>query len=136
MPDLETELSLLPRAHLNFELEVNVADLGSGFRLECTYNRDLYSADTVQRWLGHFEMLLRGAVASPEIPTAELVLLTDTDRERIVAWNATEAAVPGGPSCWLHPGSRVAATRQPTIASVPMALVCWGRWSPRTRCRA
>jgi amino acid adenylation domain-containing protein len=96
MADLETELTLLPRAHLNFELEMNVADLGSGFRLECTYNRDLYSADTVLRWLGHFEMLLRGAVASPQTPTAELALLTDADREQIAAWNATEAAVPGG----------------------------------------
>lgn len=51
-----------PRAFEAFEMFMNVAHHHGGLRLECQYNRDLYDAETVRRWLRAFETLLLAAV--------------------------------------------------------------------------
>lgn len=59
---LSMECESNPRAFEAFEIFVNVAHHRGGLRLECQYNRDLYDAVTVRRWLRAFETLLLAAV--------------------------------------------------------------------------
>jgi amino acid adenylation domain-containing protein len=70
-----------PRRHLNFELEMHVTDTGREFVLECCYNPDLWTAETIRRWLGHYAKLL--ADADPETPLDRLLLLTDAEGQHL-----------------------------------------------------
>ena len=94
LPGLALELQSNPRTHETFELFVNAVDTGAGLRVECQYNADLFDAATVRRWLAGYELLLRGALTDPEQPIGRLPIVTDADRARLAAWNATEAPYP------------------------------------------
>ena len=65
-----------PKSFSNFELAVNLVDNGSDILVECDYNADLFTAETVERWLSHYESLLRGIVAQPADPIGALPLVS------------------------------------------------------------
>ncbi|MDR7067470.1 amino acid adenylation domain-containing protein [Pseudoxanthomonas japonensis] len=73
--DLELDFTTNPRSHDNFELSVNAVQVDGQLRLECQYNRDLFDAATVRRWLAAYETLLRSAVDRPAEPMARLPLV-------------------------------------------------------------
>ena len=50
-----------------WELSWNVVDMGNEFLVECDYNSDVYDAQTIQRWIRQYEMLLRAALQNPGI---------------------------------------------------------------------
>ena len=56
------------------------------------YNPDLFDRETIERLSDHFRMLLAAIVAAPQAPLDALPLLTDADRARLWALNATEPA--------------------------------------------
>ncbi|MFG3027365.1 non-ribosomal peptide synthase/polyketide synthase [Streptomyces sp. NPDC048253] len=59
------------------------------------YRTDLFEAATVDRILGHYRTLLADALARPVTPIADLELLDDGERHRILHdWNDTAHAVP------------------------------------------
>jgi amino acid adenylation domain-containing protein len=92
--DSRAEVFLAARKHVNFEIELQLAETRRGVVLELAYNSDLFSRESIQRWLGHYEELLAGALANPETPIDRLPLLRDSDRVAVMAWNHTEAAYP------------------------------------------
>jgi amino acid adenylation domain-containing protein len=95
LPGMAMELVSNPRVHETFELFINAVDAGpAGMRLECQYNRDLFDAATVRRWLAGFEVLLRGAVGDPQLAIGRLPIVPDADRAALAAWNRTEADYP------------------------------------------
>ena len=60
-----------------------------------TYNPDLFDGAAITRTVGNWTTLLMGAVADPGKHVAELPLLTDEERDRIVvAWNDTRVNYP------------------------------------------
>jgi len=83
--DLQVDFTTNPRSHDNFELSVNAVQVGGGVRLECQYNRDLFDAATVRRWLAAYETLLRAAVDMPEAPMAGLSLVDGPALAELVA---------------------------------------------------
>ena len=98
VPGLGFEVAGNARRFETFELFVNAVDLGSdGMRLECQYNRDLFDAQTVARWMSAFETLLSDAAAEPERALGALALLGEADARQLEAWNATEVDYPGDP---------------------------------------
>jgi amino acid adenylation domain-containing protein len=59
------------------------------------HNADLFDATTVDRYLAHWQTLLRAALAAPERPLAELPLLDASARHQLTAeWNDTAADFP------------------------------------------
>ncbi|MFD0737894.1 amino acid adenylation domain-containing protein [Lysobacter koreensis] len=84
-PDLEFECSANPRSHENFELFVNAVPVTGGLRLECQYNRDLFDAASIRRWMGAYATLLRAAVEQPDQAIATLPLLDAPARAELVA---------------------------------------------------
>ena len=92
-PGLEVDVTGNPRVAENFELFVNaVLDAGQ-LRLEAQYKTDLFSHETVQRWLNCFEMLLAAAVRSQrETRIADINLTSVADHALLQQWNATTAA--------------------------------------------
>ncbi len=64
-----------PRRAAMFDLYLNAAERASGeILVQCDYNTALIEPDTMQRWLGHYQALLRGIAADPARPLADLPL--------------------------------------------------------------
>ncbi len=85
---LETGLSA-------FDLTLSVRPRRGGLELEAEYSSELFEAATVERLLGHLEVLLEVGVAEPQRRISALPLLRESERMQIVEeWNATEAAYP------------------------------------------
>lgn len=71
------------------ETEDGALDVTAEFAL------DLFKADTIRRFLGHFRSILEGFVATPSAKLSQLPLLTAAERtEMLVGWNATHADYP------------------------------------------
>jgi amino acid adenylation domain-containing protein/non-ribosomal peptide synthase protein (TIGR01720 family) len=59
------------------------------------YSTDLFEPQTIKRLVGHFEKLLAGVVANPELICSALPLLNEAERQQLlVEWNETETAYP------------------------------------------
>jgi amino acid adenylation domain-containing protein len=62
-----------------------------------TYNPDLFDASTITRLVDHWQTLLARAIATPDRSIAEIPLLTESEREKIlVDWNDTHVDYPEG----------------------------------------
>jgi amino acid adenylation domain-containing protein len=79
----------------NSDITVDVVEESSRLRVDCTYNADLFHAETINRWLGHFETLCEGMVADPSRLLSRLPLLSASEQEQIlVDWNQTALEFP------------------------------------------
>lgn len=59
------------------------------------YSTDLFTKETVVRLADHFQTLLAGIVASPNLPMSNLPLITARERQQMLAaWNETAADYP------------------------------------------
>ncbi|PTL76953.1 non-ribosomal peptide synthetase, partial [Vitiosangium sp. GDMCC 1.1324] len=78
-----------------FDLSLAFTDSPEGLGVSFEYNTDLFDEATVARMAGHLEVLLKGAVDQPEQRVAELPLLTEAERQKLlVDWNDTRAPLP------------------------------------------
>ena len=72
----------------NNGLGVDSSEGISGF---VVYSTDLFDAATINRMLGHFQILLEGIVANPEQRVAELPILSEAElHQLLVEWNNTK----------------------------------------------
>lgn len=82
-----------------------------------TYNTDIFDAITIERLLGHFQMLLESIVANPEQKLSDLNLLTGSERHQVlVEWNSTEKEY--GLGRCLHQCFEAQARRTPGAVAV------------------
>ena len=59
------------------------------------YALDLFNAETIQRFLGHFQTVLEGIAANQDQRLSDLPLLTPAEKRRmLVDWNATDVDYP------------------------------------------
>ena len=59
------------------------------------YSTDLFEATTIERMLGHFEVLLEGMVEDPATRVSKSPLLTEEEQQKLlVGWNETAADYP------------------------------------------
>ncbi|MFI6785384.1 condensation domain-containing protein, partial [Micromonospora sp. NPDC050276] len=98
------EASLLPTgsAPAKFDLDLSFTELpGGGMRGRITYAADLFDAEAVQGLADRLVHLLDRAIDRPDLPIANLDILTADERHRIlVGWNDTSrsyapATLPG-----------------------------------------
>jgi amino acid adenylation domain-containing protein len=94
-----------------FDLDFLAEARPGGLWLECSYKTGLFEPATIERLLGHLEVLLRGAVADPSARLSELPLLTPAERHaELVTWNDTAGEVP---AITTHEGFAAQAARTP-----------------------
>ncbi|MDZ7286762.1 MAG: amino acid adenylation domain-containing protein [candidate division KSB1 bacterium] len=73
-----------------FDLTLMMAEATNGLSASLYYNRDLFEAETIDRFIQHFETLLRSLVAEPAQSIARLALLPpEEERKLLVEWNDT-----------------------------------------------
>src|SRR6185437_12200703 len=78
-----------------FDLSFLAKARAGGLWFECSYKTALFDHDTVERLLGHLELLLRGAAANPAARLSELPMLTEAERRReFVEWNSAGSHYP------------------------------------------
>ena len=59
------------------------------------YNTDLFDSSTIERLVGHYEILLDSIAADPNRRISDLPLLTEAEHSQLlVEWNATKADYP------------------------------------------
>jgi amino acid adenylation domain-containing protein len=91
-PGLRAELTAVARSYENFEIFINAVEHAGGLRLECQYNRDLFDAETIRRWLVSLETLLAAAAAAaPDAPLGKLDVRGTAEREALTRFNDTAA---------------------------------------------
>lgn len=94
-PGLEIAIDPNPKAAVNFDLFLNVVETPSGLTIDCDYNSDLFDESTIQRWLSHFETMLKGIAADSQSPIARLPFLSHSERETMLFdWNKTDRNFP------------------------------------------
>ncbi|HSS52816.1 MAG TPA: amino acid adenylation domain-containing protein, partial [Thermoanaerobaculia bacterium] len=95
IPGLALDLVSTPLGWAPFDLVVTVSSGEGELVCETLFAADLYDPSTVRRLLRHFEILLRGIVAEPARPVAELPLLSAGERGQILLeWNDTGSIFP------------------------------------------
>lgn len=113
---LTMEFDSNPRSFETFELFINAVQVGGELRLECQYNRDLFDAATVHRWLKAFETLLRSAVECDETAIGRLGLLDAGAQEELRALQPAPVAFDR--SCRMHEHFEAQADRTPSHVAV------------------
>ena len=92
---LESQITLAPKGFNIFDLTFDLLDSEKDLRIECRFNTDLFDADRIQTWLGHWKTLLEEMVADPARPISALPMLNAEERKHLLReWNDTEAEFP------------------------------------------
>jgi amino acid adenylation domain-containing protein len=95
LPGLQLEVTPNSKAHVNFDLFLNVIESNEGLRLDCDYNTDLFDAATIDRWLDCYQGLLEMIVADPAQTVERVTYLSPVQRQRVLLdFNRTEAQFP------------------------------------------
>jgi amino acid adenylation domain-containing protein len=78
-----------------FDLDFLAEARSDGLWLECSYKTALFDATTIERLLGHLEVLLRGILADPAARLSALPVLTESElRRELDEWNDAAGGVP------------------------------------------
>jgi len=94
-PGLQLNVIDVPGDTAKFELTLVLRMTRGGLEAGVEYNRDLFERATVERLLGHYETLLRGALQQPQRHLSELPLLTEAERRQLLFdWNDTRTDYP------------------------------------------
>ncbi|WP_228379513.1 condensation domain-containing protein, partial [Pseudomonas aeruginosa] len=81
LPGLSLERMEWRSSSVAFDLTLDVHEAEDGIWASFGYATDLFEASTVERLARHWQNLLRGIVAEPGRPVAELPLLLDEERD-------------------------------------------------------
>jgi len=74
------------------ELVLHLEEHSAGPLMTAGYDSVLFDPGTIQRFLGHYEMLLANAIADPEKPISRLAILTEPERRQLLnEWNSAAA---------------------------------------------
>jgi amino acid adenylation domain-containing protein len=95
LPGIQVEVTPNSKAHVNFDLFLNVIESNDGLRLDCDYNTDLFDAATIDRWLDCYQCLLEMIVSDPGQTVERVPYLSASQRQRVLLdYNRTQAEFP------------------------------------------
>ena len=78
-----------------FDLYLELDERPDGIVGRFLYNTELFDKTTIERMAGHWEMLLRSIVETPDRRLSELTLLREDEKRQLLAeWNDTQTEYP------------------------------------------
>ncbi|MGI9290684.1 MAG: non-ribosomal peptide synthase/polyketide synthase [Gammaproteobacteria bacterium] len=78
-----------------FDLMFFVFDTNNSLSVRLEYNTDLFEAETIERMIDHFEVLLGHIISEPETGIQELPLLNQAEKQTLLyEWNDTQREYP------------------------------------------
>ncbi len=97
LPDVTIEAIETHSGTSKFDLTLFMTEDETGLHGAIEYNTDLWQQTSVTRMADHFVCLLAAIVADPTCSVAELSILPEAERRRVVEeWNATATSYPRG----------------------------------------
>lgn len=81
---LQHERIQADHATAKFDLAMFAGEVPDGLRIAIEYCADLFEAETVERMLEHYHLLLDAALADPGCPVSRLPMLSEAERELIL----------------------------------------------------
>jgi len=95
LPGISLTPGLVERGTAQCDLSLSLWQTKTGLLGSCEYNTDLFKAHTIDRMVGHYQILLEAIAVNPDQPISELSLLTEAERQQLlVEWNNTWAEYP------------------------------------------
>ena len=85
-----------------FDLTLSLQEAGGRIVGGLNYARDLFDRETLERWAECLQALLQGMVRDDERPVAELPLLTEQQRERVLRRFSGSGESAPAPDCSVH----------------------------------
>ena len=73
----------------HFDLTLSMAERGPRLIGRLSYSTDIFDEATIERMVGHFEVLLEGIVKHPQEQISRLPLLKETEERQLEQWNQT-----------------------------------------------
>ena len=93
--DLNIEESEFDTDIAQFDLSVGLRDDETGLSGSVEYRTELFDPTTIERMVGHFQVLLEGIVVNPDQSISDLPLLTEAEKHQLlVEWNDTKTDYP------------------------------------------
>ncbi|HWW77545.1 MAG TPA: condensation domain-containing protein, partial [Pyrinomonadaceae bacterium] len=78
-----------------FDLTLKLRERGGLLEGELEFNTDLFDRATVERFIGHYQLILDGMLGDPDSAVSRLPVLTEAERETLLTrWNDTRRSVP------------------------------------------
>ncbi|MEO7583969.1 MAG: amino acid adenylation domain-containing protein [Ferruginibacter sp.] len=78
-----------------FEITLVITETSNGLHGSLEYNTALFSRESINRLIVHFNQLLAGIIDAPQLPVGALQILTSTEQQQIlVDFNATREVYP------------------------------------------
>jgi amino acid adenylation domain-containing protein len=98
LPGLTVQrLSLEGDIHADVDLALFLWESAEGLSGFAEYDTDLFDATTIRRMLGHFQTLLAGIVADLDQRIADLLILSEAERQQLLfEWSGDRAGYPTG----------------------------------------
>jgi amino acid adenylation domain-containing protein len=95
LPGLKLKSMDVHNGTSKFDLGLFVVEKPEGLSCMVEYSTDLFDDATIERFLGHLQVLLGSIVANPDCRIADLPLLTLPERQQILTeWNSTGREFP------------------------------------------
>ncbi|HEY9804145.1 MAG TPA: amino acid adenylation domain-containing protein, partial [Leptolyngbyaceae cyanobacterium] len=95
LSDISLTFTEVDNGSAKFDLTLFMEDREQGLVATLEYNTDLFNADTIHRMLEHFQTLLQAIVNVPDTNIANLPLLTEVERHKLLfEWNDTQRNYP------------------------------------------
>ncbi|MEO8429322.1 MAG: amino acid adenylation domain-containing protein, partial [Verrucomicrobiota bacterium] len=74
------------------DLILSMIEDGGSLRVGVHYATELFDASTITRMVSHWQILLEGITANPDLRLSTLPLLTETEKRQLLSeWNCTQA---------------------------------------------
>jgi amino acid adenylation domain-containing protein len=90
LPGLALHYLEIQTGTAKFDLVMQLEESAQGLTGILEYSTELFDASTIQRLLGHFEVLLQGIIANQDSNISSLPLLSEAERRQLlVQWNET-----------------------------------------------
>ncbi|MEO2048091.1 MAG: amino acid adenylation domain-containing protein, partial [Pirellulales bacterium] len=107
-----------------FDLTLMMLSVGDSLSAALQYNSDLFDETTIARMAEHFQTLLESITDHPDLPIAELPMLSESWRQQmLVEWNQTEADYPH--ALLLHQLFEQRALETPAAVAASQAQRHW-----------
>ena len=123
LPGLCLTPLLRPSTTTQFDLALSLTEVDDVIVASLDYASDLFDAATVERWAGHWQVVLSGMVADDQQRINQLPLLTQAEIKHIVVdWNDTDADY--APNNSLHHLFEQQAEQTPDAVAVAFEGQC------------
>jgi amino acid adenylation domain-containing protein len=94
---LTVERSSIHQATSILDMSWFAFPVADGMLLRVEFDTDLFDGSTIDRMIDHYERLLRGVLAKPDVPIIEVPMLSDEERHTVlVTFNQTAVDYPTG----------------------------------------